>query len=37
MSASVEFRPMTWQDVIDDPSLQDLPYKIELDERGKSD
>ncbi len=27
-------RPLTWQDVLDDPSLQDLPYKIELNERG---
>jgi Uma2 family endonuclease len=25
----------TWQDVLDDPSLQDLPYKIELNERGE--
>jgi Uma2 family endonuclease len=25
---------LTWQDVLDDPSLQDLPYKIELNERG---
>lgn len=28
-------RPLTWQDVLDDPSLQDLPYKIELNERGE--
>jgi Uma2 family endonuclease len=28
-------QPMTWQDVLDDPSLQDLPYKIELDEKGR--
>ena len=28
-------RPMTWQDVLNDPSLQDLPYKIELDEHGQ--
>ena len=27
-------RPLTWQDVLDDPALQDLPYKIELSERG---
>ena len=26
---------MTWQDVISDQSLQNLPYKIELNERGK--
>jgi Uma2 family endonuclease len=25
----------TWQDVLDDPSLQNLQYKIELDETGK--
>jgi Uma2 family endonuclease len=25
----------TWQDVLDDPNLQDLPYKIELDEKGQ--
>ena len=25
---------MQWQDVIADKSLQDLPYKIELNERG---
>ena len=31
----LETRPMTWQDVLDDPSLQDLPYKIELDEKGR--
>ncbi len=28
-------RPLIWQDVLDDPSLQDLPYKIELNERGE--
>ena len=28
-------RPMTWQDVLNDPSLQNLPYKIELDEKGR--
>jgi Uma2 family endonuclease len=28
-------RPMTWQDVLDDPSLKNLPYKIELDEKGR--
>ena len=27
-------RRMTWQDVLNDPSLQDLPYKIELDSDG---
>lgn len=27
-------RPLTWQDVLEDESLQDLPYKIELSERG---
>ncbi|WP_428353483.1 hypothetical protein [Methyloprofundus sp.] len=26
---------MQWQDVLADKSLQDLPYKIELNERGK--
>ena len=26
---------MTWQDVLDDKSLQDLPYKIELNSRGQ--
>ena len=26
---------MTWQEVISDQSLQNLPYKIELNERGK--
>jgi len=26
---------MQWQDVLDDKSLQNLPYKIELNERGK--
>lgn len=26
---------MEWQDVIQDPSLKDLPYKIELNERGQ--
>lgn len=26
---------MQWQEVLADPSLQDLPYKIELNERGK--
>ncbi|MBF0266387.1 MAG: Uma2 family endonuclease [Gammaproteobacteria bacterium] len=26
---------MQWQEVIDDPNLQDLPYKIELNEYGK--
>jgi Uma2 family endonuclease len=31
----LETRPMTWQDVLGDPSLQDLPYKIELDEKGR--
>jgi Uma2 family endonuclease len=31
----LETRPMTWQDVLDDPSLQDLPYKIELDGKGR--
>jgi Uma2 family endonuclease len=31
----LETRPMTWQDVLDDSSLQDLPYKIELDEKGR--
>ena len=31
----LETRPMTWQDVLDDPSLQNLPYKIELDEKGR--
>ena len=25
----------TWQDVLEDPNLQDLPYKIELDEKGQ--
>ena len=25
---------MTWQDVLDDKNLQDLPYKIELNSRG---
>jgi Uma2 family endonuclease len=28
-------KPLTWQDVLNDPSLQDLPYKIELNERGE--
>jgi Uma2 family endonuclease len=28
-------RPMTWQDVLDDPSLKNLPYKIELNRRGQ--
>jgi Uma2 family endonuclease len=26
---------MTWQEVCDDPCLQDLPYKIELDQWGR--
>ena len=26
---------MTWQEVCDDPSLQNLPYKIELDQWGR--
>jgi len=26
---------MQWQEVVNDPSLQDLPYKIELNEYGK--
>jgi Uma2 family endonuclease len=26
---------LTWQDVLDDPSLQNLPYKIELNEHGE--
>ena len=26
---------MTWQDVLEDASLRDLPYKIELDEKGR--
>lgn len=26
---------MTWEEVIADPSLQDLPYKIELNEHGR--
>nr|VFJ44217.1 MAG: Endonuclease, Uma2 family (restriction endonuclease fold) [Candidatus Kentron sp. FM]VFJ44570.1 MAG: Endonuclease, Uma2 family (restriction endonuclease fold) [Candidatus Kentron sp. FM]VFK06540.1 MAG: Endonuclease, Uma2 family (restriction endonuclease fold) [Candidatus Kentron sp. FM] len=26
---------MQWQDVLADPSLRDLPYKIELNERGR--
>jgi Uma2 family endonuclease len=26
---------MTWDDVLADPTLQDLPYKIELNERGQ--
>jgi Uma2 family endonuclease len=28
-------RPITWQDVLDDPSLKNLPYKIELNRRGQ--
>lgn len=27
--------PLTWQDVLDHPALQDLPFKIELNERGQ--
>jgi hypothetical protein len=34
MAATTDTRPLTWQDVINDPSLQDLPYKIELNKRG---
>jgi Uma2 family endonuclease len=34
-TTTLTMRPMTWQDVLDDPSLQNLPYKIELDERGR--
>ena len=34
MAAVTDTRPLTWQDVINDPSLQDLPYKIELNKRG---
>ena len=26
---------MTWQEVLSDPSLQNLPYKIELNQKGK--
>lgn len=26
--------PMTWADVLAHPALQDLPFKIELNERG---
>ena len=26
---------MTWQEVLDDPRLQNLPYKIELDQWGR--
>mgnify|MGYP000981793041 FL=1 len=26
---------MQWSDVINDPSLRNLPYKIELDEHGR--
>ena len=26
---------MNWQEVCDDPSLQDLPYKIELNQYGE--
>jgi Uma2 family endonuclease len=28
-------RVRTWQEVLNDPALQDLPYKIELNERGQ--
>jgi Uma2 family endonuclease len=28
-------RPLTWQDLLNDPKLRDLPYKIELNERGQ--
>ncbi len=28
-------RPMTWQDVVDHPSLRDLPFKIEQDRYGR--
>ena len=34
MASLTDLRPLTWQDVLDDPSLQDLPYKIELNSRG---
>jgi Uma2 family endonuclease len=34
-TTALTMRPMTWQDVLDDPSLQNLPYKIELDQRGR--
>jgi hypothetical protein len=27
--------PMTWSDVLADPSLQNLPYKIELNRAGR--
>ena len=27
--------PLTWQDVLDHPALRDLPFKIELNERGQ--
>lgn len=30
-----ESGPMTWQDVLEHPSLQDLPFKIELNEWGQ--
>lgn len=32
---TMSMRPMTWDDVLEDSSLQNLPYKIELDERGR--
>ncbi|WP_338115570.1 Uma2 family endonuclease [Thiococcus pfennigii] len=31
----LEFSEMQWSDVINDPSLRDLPYKIELDAQGR--
>jgi hypothetical protein len=33
--ALLEFSDMQWSDVINDPSLRDLPYKIELDALGR--
>ena len=34
-STKQEPGPMTWQDVLDHPSLQDLPFKIELNAWGQ--
>jgi Uma2 family endonuclease len=32
---TITTRSLTWQDLLDDPKLHDLPYKIELNERGQ--